>query len=316
MKRAFLSGILTAQIFLAVALAQPALAPVEAARPFVAEQAAPGVYVVVGPYALANMQNAGQISNSTFIIGKEAIAVVDTGGSYVAGARLRATIREKSNLPIRYVILTHDHPDHVFGAAAFLGDNAVFIGHKNLPEALRTHAEDYLRHARRDFGDKTFAGTRVVIPTQLVDDPQTIDLGDRPLKLDAWPPAHTNCDLTVMDETTGTWILGDLIFAGHVPALDGNINGWIATLQRLEKYPAARIVPGHGPASMPWPEAAKPIETYLTVLRDDVRASLRAGETIQEATAKAASSERGKWELFDDFNARNATAAYHELEWE
>jgi glyoxylase-like metal-dependent hydrolase (beta-lactamase superfamily II) len=119
-----------------------------------------------------------------------------------------------------------------------------------------------------------------------------------------------------MDETTGTWILGDLIFAGHVPALDGNINGWIATLQRLENYPAARIVPGHGPASMPWPEAAKPIEAYLTVLRDDVRASLRAGETIQEATAKAASSERGKWELFDDFNTRNATAAYHELEWE
>lgn len=316
MKRALLSGILTAQIFLASAVAQPAQAPVEAARPFIAEQTAPGVYVVVGSTALANIQNSGQISNSSFIVGKDAIAVIDTGGSYLAGQRLRATIREKSDLPIRYVILTHDHPDHVFGAAAFLGDNAVFVGHKNLPEALRTHAEDYLRHARKDFGDATFAGTRVVIPTLLVDSPQTIELGGRPLKLEAWPPAHTNCDLTVMDETSGTWIMGDLIFARHVPALDGNINGWIATLRLLEKHPAARIVPGHGPASLPWPDAARPIETYLTVLRDDVRASIKAGETMQEAAAKAGQSERGNWELFDDFNTRNAITAYHELEWE
>jgi hypothetical protein len=67
---------------------------------------------------------------------------------------------------------------------------------------------------------------------------------------------------------------------------------------------------------MPWPDAARPIETYLTVLRDDLRASIKAGETMQEAAGKAARSERGKWELFDDFNTRNAITAYHELEWE
>jgi quinoprotein relay system zinc metallohydrolase 2 len=316
MKRALLSGILTAQIFLAVALAQPAQAPVEAARPFVAEQTAPGVYVVVGETALSTIQNAGQISNSTFLIGKEAIAVVDTGGSALAGLRLRATIRAVSNLPIRYVILTHDHPDHIFGAAAFLGDNALFIGHRNLPEALQSHGADFLRRAREDVGAAAFGDTRVVVPTLLVDSTQIIDIGDRPLKLEAWPVAHTNCDLTVLDEKTGTWLLGDLIFSGHVPALDGNLNGWIATLERLKARPAERIVPGHGPAAMAWPQAAAAIETYLRVLREDVRASLRAGETLPEAAAKATLSERGKWELFDDFNPRNATAAYHELEWE
>jgi quinoprotein relay system zinc metallohydrolase 2 len=316
LKRALLSGILTAQIFLAVALAQPAQAPVEAARPFVAEQTAPGVYVVVGETALSTIQNAGQISNSIFLIGKEAIAVVDTGGSALAGQRLRATIRANSDLPIRYVILTHDHPDHILGAAAFLGENALFIGHRNLPEALQSHGADFLRRAREDVGAAAFDGTHVVVPTILVDSTQVIDIGDRLLKLEAWPVAHTNCDLTVLDEKTGTWLLGDLIFSGHIPALDGNLNGWIATLERLKARPAARIVPGHGPATMAWPEAAEPIETYLRVLRDDVRASLRAGETLREAAAKAARSERGKWELFDDFNARNATAAYHELEWE
>jgi len=316
MKRALLSGILAAQIFSVSCPAQPAETPVEAAKPFVAEQTAPGVYVVVGPYALADKQNAGQISNATFIVGRDAIAVIDTGGSLLAGQRLRATIRQISSLPIRYVVLTHDHPDHVFGAAAFLGDGAIFIGHKNLPEALKTHAGDYLKHARKDFGEAIFAGTRVVEPTVLVDAPQTIELGDRKLKLEAWPPAHTNCDLTVMDEATGTWVMGDLIFSGHVPALDGNINGWIATLKELEKRPAARIVPGHGPASMPWPGAAGPLDAYLTTLRNDIRASIKAGETMQEAAGKAAQSQRGDWELFDDFNTRNAIAAYHELEWE
>ena len=121
------------------------------------------------------------------------------------------------------------------------------------------------------------------------------------LRLEAWPTAHSNTDLTVLDAETGTWFLGDLLFANHVPALDGKLRGWIAALRDLSGRPAQRVVPGHGPASLDWPEAAGPIGRYLARL---------------EAAGRAGRSEAPRWRLFDEFNARNATSAYQELEWD
>ncbi|MFG1416525.1 quinoprotein relay system zinc metallohydrolase 2 [Xanthobacter sp. V0B-10] len=279
-------------------------------------EVAPGVFVHQAPYALALPRNLGFVGNAGFIIGRDAVAVVDTGGSFKAGAALKAAVQARTGLPIRYVINTHMHPDHVLGNAAFAGPGVTFIGHRNLPEALAARAESYLEATRRLVGEEGTAGTRVVLPDETVAERRVIDLGARPLLIEAWPTAHTATDLTVLDEATGTWFLGDLLFLGHVPALDGKALGWIALLDVLKRRPAARVVPGHGPASQPWPQAAEPTERYLNRLVADVRRLVRDGGTMSDAAREAGRAEAGDWQLFDDFNARNATSAYHELEWE
>lgn len=290
-----------------------------AAQPDVAQldvrEIAPGIFVHQAPYALALPRNLGFVGNAGFIIGRDAVAVIDTGGSREAGERLKAAIRARTELPIRYVINTHMHPDHVLGNAAFAGPGVTFIGHRNLPEALAARAEAYLSATQRLVGAAA-AGTRVILPDETVADVRDIDLGARPLRLEAWRTAHTSTDLTVLDVTTGTWFLGDLLFLGHVPALDGKVLGWLALLEEIQRRPAARVVPGHGPASAPWPEAAAPTERYLRRLVADVRAMVRQGGTMAEAARAAGRDEAGDWTLFDDFNARNATTAFHELEWE
>ena len=106
------------------------------------------------------------------------------------------------------MIDTHDHPDHVFGNAAFLETGAQVVGHRNLPDALAARAEVYLKATRDLIGEAAFAGTLAVAPTLLVDRRMELDLGQRRLTLEAWPPAHTDTDLTVLDERTGTWFLG------------------------------------------------------------------------------------------------------------
>lgn len=290
-----------------------------AAQPDIAQldvrEIAPGIFVHQAPYALALPRNLGFVGNAGFIIGRDAVAVIDTGGSREAGERLKAAIRARTELPIRYVINTHMHPDHVLGNAAFAGPGVTFIGHRNLPEALAARAEAYLSATQRLVGAAA-AGTRVILPDETVADVRDIDLGARPLRLEAWRTAHTSTDLTVLDVTTGTWFLGDLLFLGHVPALDGKVLGWLALLEEIQRRPAARVVPGHGPASAPWPEAAAPTERYLRRLVADVRAMVRQGGTMAEAARAAGREEAGDWALFDDFNARNATTAFHELEWE
>jgi quinoprotein relay system zinc metallohydrolase 2 len=314
--RYFLSLRFAAVVFAGFIAIPEACAGSGAAGPSAAVEIAPGDYVLPGVIALSDKQNAGQISNSGFIIGRDGVAVIDTGGSPAAGRKLVAAIRAWTNKPILYVIFTHGHPDHILGAAAFVEDRPVFVGHRALPAAMAAHAEDYLNAARNLLGEQEFAGMRIVPPTLLVDGATEIDLGDRRLKLESWPSGHTNADVTITDETSGALFLGDLLFSGHIPALDGKLTGWLDNLQKLKQRQVTRAVPGHGPASMAWPEAAEAEEAYLRRLRDDVGEALRQGRTIRQTAESAAATERGNWRLFDDFNPRNATAAYHELEWQ
>jgi quinoprotein relay system zinc metallohydrolase 2 len=278
-------------------------------------EVASGVFVHNGVHEEASAANEDGIANIGFIIGDDAVAVIDPGGSFAEGRALRAAIRARTDRPIRYVILTHVHPDHIFGAAAFRDDHPDFIGHDRLPGALSQRGDYYLRRLRDALGDEA-NGTEIVPPTRLVADRLELNLGGRRLTVQAHRPAHTDNDLTIYDDMTRTLWLGDLLFVDRIPVIEGSLAGWLDQLGQLMAIPAERAVPGHGPASVLWPAGAEPERRYLEAVAHDTRAAIKSGIGIASAYRQVANSERGKWLLFDDYHPRNVTAAYKELEWE
>lgn len=285
----------------------PALAVVEVA---------PGVFVHQGLYEEQSPGNRGDIANAGFIVGRDAVAVIDTLGSFKVGQEFQAAIRSVTDKPIRYVINTHMHPDHVLGNAAFKADGTAFVGHHKLERGLAMRAESYLGTNRTLLGDEAFEGTEIVLPTLAVHDRTTIDLGGRILVCEAQRTAHTDNDLIVTDMETDTLFMGDLLFSVQVPTIDGSIRGWLQLLDEIAARKAQRVVPGHGPHAMAFPEALAPLKRYLSTVADDVRQLILDNKTLSDATKTAGFSERANWELFESYHVRNVTTAFAELEWE
>ena len=278
-------------------------------------EVSPGNYVHYGSFDERSPQNLGDNANIGFIVGEKCVMVIDAGGSLPVGHALRQAIRRITPLPVCYVVLTHVHPDHFFGAAAFLDDHPQFLAHENYPAQLAARSRSYLNSLQRDLGAAA-AGSEIVRPTRLVAGRLELDLGGKTVVVQAWPPAHTDDDLTVFDAPTRTLWLSDLLFIGHTPVIDGTITGFLAVMKDLRHIAADHYVPGHGRSALPWPQPLDAQQRYFTAILDETRAAIRSRKTIQQATDEVGLSEAGNWAAFDLFHRRNVTAAYAELEWE
>jgi quinoprotein relay system zinc metallohydrolase 2 len=283
---------------------------------------ADGVYHVPARHAVWGPAHHGHVANTGFVVGTRCIAVIDTGGSPTVGRALLTAVRQVSTLPVCYVVNTHVHPDHVLGNAEFstAGPGGVapeFVGHHRLGAAMAARGPFYLHALKRDFPRSDHVDT-LVAPTITVQDARELDLGDRVLQLRAWPTAHTDNDLTVYDRRSGTLFLGDLVFLGHLPVLDGKLRGWRSVLQGLREMKPAFAVPGHGPVRSDWPAPLEPTAAYLGALEADVRTALRQGESLADTVRRlgeAPAARLAGWQLSEEFHRRNITAAYAELEW-
>ncbi len=307
---------------LAAALALGSLLCTAAAAPGAADLApldvaevAPGVYVHSGRLEDWLPANGGDVANLGFIVGSRCVAVIDSGGTPLLGQRWRATIERHTRLPICFVIDTHAHPDHVLGNAAFASPGTRFVGSAKFNAAMGARAPYFLRALQRDFGINV-APESLVYPTIAVDGTHELDLGGRTLVVQAWPTSHTDNDLTVYDPATRTLFASDLLFVQHIPVVDGQLRGWLATLQKLTRTDAKLVVPGHGPTQVAGPDAWAPQQEYLETLLRETRAAIKSGKTLSQAVDSVGTRAASRWQLTERFHRRNVTAAFAELEWE
>ncbi|TLP71628.1 quinoprotein relay system zinc metallohydrolase 1 [Pseudomonas nitroreducens] len=207
-------------------------------------QIAEGTWLVEGSTDNFARDNGGAIVNVAFIDTGDGVLVIDTGPSKRYGEALRALIQQTTGKPVKRVLLTHHHPDHVLGNQAFtdVPIGALAGTSKLLKEQGNAMAENMYRLV----GD-WMRGTEVLLPSETVA-PGELQMGSHRFRL-LGLRGHTGADLAILDETTGVLFAGDIVFyqrALTTPNSPG-LDVWLGDIDTLQKLPWKLIVPGHGP---------------------------------------------------------------------
>lgn len=245
----------------------------------VPEAIADGLWVVRGVDAPIEMANGGAIANITIMASEAGTVLVDCGTSLRYGTALKAVVEKLTGKPIVRVYLTHLHPDHIYGAAAF--GPGVVAATPVLANVLKSEGAGFSDGMYRILGD-WMRGTEFAQPqVMLTGDSETF--GGRRLRL--LPLAgHSPADLAILDEITGTLIAGDLVFHDRAPSTPhANLAKWRDALGVLKGLGHKRVIPGHGPVD-PTPNAAiDQTRDWLDWLEATLRAAVLAGQDGVEA---------------------------------
>lgn len=280
------------------------------AQPLQAQAVAPGVWMVQGLAALGTPANRNFISNAAFVVTAEGVVVVDALGSPALAQELLQAIRSVTPQPVKQVIVTHYHADHIYGLQALKAAGATIVAHEQGRGYLYSDtAQLRLQASRQELAPWIDANTQLVPADRWLSGPERFTLGGVEFVVQPAGPAHTPEDLVVMLPQQGVLIAGDLVFRGRIPFVgQADSARWVQALDRLIAFKPRFIVPGHGPMSASAESDLMLTRDYLVHLRATMGEAARNLEPFEEAYAKA---DWSRFEHLPLFKAANRINAYN-----
>jgi glyoxylase-like metal-dependent hydrolase (beta-lactamase superfamily II) len=277
-----------------------------------AVQVAPDTYLVQGVAALGSSTNRNFISNAAFVVTREGVLVVDALGSPVLARELLAEIRRITPAPVRYVVVTHYHADHIYGLQALKDAGATIVAQRGGLLYLNSDTADLrLKASREELAPAVDDNTRLVAADRWIDGSTTLQLGGLDFLLQPVGPAHTAEDLVVWVPQLRLLFAGDVVFRGRIPFVGQADSGhWIAALDTLLGFDARVIVPGHGPVSASARADLELTRDYLVYLRQTMGEAARNMDPFEEAYARTDWSRFDKLPLFGPANRMNVYNIY------
>lgn len=304
-------GLLAALLLplLLMLVARPAAA-IETAPVLAPVAVAPGVWMVQGESALGSPANRNFISNAAFVVTDDGVLVVDALGSPALGRALIEAIGRITSQPLRYLVVTHYHADHIYGLQAFKAAGVTVIAHQLGREYLNSQtAALRLQASREELAPWIDADTRLVAADRWIDAPLTLQMGSTAIVIQPAGPAHTPEDLVVWLPKQQVLLAGDIVFRNRLPYVGQADSGsWIEALDRLLAAGPRIIVPGHGAVSTDAPADLQLTRDYLSYLRKSMTEAARNLAPFDEAYA---STDWSRFEHLPLFKAANRINAYN-----
>jgi glyoxylase-like metal-dependent hydrolase (beta-lactamase superfamily II) len=269
--------------------------PAHAAAPMVPAgetvQIADRIHVIPDP-GVALVPNVG------IVVGDESVLVIDTGMGPANAKTVLDEVRKISSLPIRYLVSTHFHPEHNYGAQAFPAETLVVYATAQRRD-LERKGERYRTWFIEMFGDDVrdlLEPVELVLPDLTFERHAEVNLGGMRAELYYFgSAAHTGGDTVVYLPQQKVAFAGDLVPNGYFPILadaDSSIRGWIATLDAFSELKAETIVPGHGPVGKA--QQVSQVREYLTSIQ----------KRSTELQSKGVPLKQAEERLFTEFTGR------------
>jgi glyoxylase-like metal-dependent hydrolase (beta-lactamase superfamily II) len=310
-----LAGILAGLTIAPLGPASAAPEPIDIDMPL--QQVSEHVYYAQGMPGIAT-DNKGFISNAAAIISDDGVVVVDALGSPSLAQRFLTELLTVTDQPVKAVIVTHYHADHIYGLQVFEDLGAEIIAPGGFQDYLDgPAAAERLAERRVSLFPWVNDQTRLLRPDRVIVEDTEIALGDLTLSIRYLGPAHSDGDLAVLVRPDQVLISGDIIFEGRVPFTgSADTRHWLEVLEGLDKLGIEALIPGHGPAARKPAEAVSMTLDYLKYTR------ARMAEAVEEMIPFDEAYEAADWSRFEDLPAfaathrRNAYGIYLSLEQE
>jgi glyoxylase-like metal-dependent hydrolase (beta-lactamase superfamily II) len=274
---------------------------------------APGVYAVLGDTGRGVEGRA----NAGFVVTSGGVIVIDALASPREGERLLRTIRWVTDRPIAWLVLTHHHPDHHFGAVVLRKAGARVIAHPDRRVLASEGGEnaliaDWVRvvglDAMRGF---EFADT----PDRPVRGSDTVRLGNTTVVVTHPGAGHSPGDLLVWLPAERVLFTGDILVEDGVSmVVDGNSGQLLQVLDSIERMNPVMVVPGHGAIPQRPGDLIGQTRLYLTGLQTDMRAAVEKGVPMRRAMASLPPADETRPVSLNSRRRRNAVRVYLEEE--
>jgi glyoxylase-like metal-dependent hydrolase (beta-lactamase superfamily II) len=287
-------------------------------RPLKIEQV-PGrpVYYVVGQPGIPGHDNEGHTSNAGFVVTSQGVVVFDALGTPSLGWDLLRQIRSVTDQPIRYIVVSHYHADHIYGLQAFKDHSPALIIAQERASEYRENEETADERANQRLDQRRAAlypwvdrDTRVVAPDLTFRQRMVLNLGDRRLVLLYAGPAHSASDMMMMVEPDGVLFAGDIVQNGRIPFMnsdDVDTANWLRALAEVAALDPKFIIPGHGRPSTAARQAIAFTHDYI----DYVRAAMaKAVENWTDFDAAYNETDWSKYKEMPAFTSNNRGNAY------
>ena len=265
------------------------------------KQVSPHVYYVQGPPG-APTDFDGFMSNAAVVITKNEIVVFDALGTPSLAYLLLSKIRAVSDKPIKTVIVSHYHADHIYGLQVFKELGAKIIAPIGAKDYLASDtAEGRLKERRESLFPWVNENTYVVKPDQYIEQVTTLSIGDVQLEIHPLGSTHSNGDQSVYIKPDRVLLAGDLMFEGRIPFVAGSTpQHWLENLKAIDPKDISVVVPGHGPASTHPVEAVRFTQDYLEYLME------KMGAAVEELTPFDEAYKATDWSRYEKMPAFQA----------
>jgi glyoxylase-like metal-dependent hydrolase (beta-lactamase superfamily II) len=279
-------------------------------------------WLLFGNVAVADAYNRGWTGNAGFVVTDDGVVVIDALGTPKLGKRIIATIKTVTDKPIRYLIVTHNHPDHAYGAIAFkrLG-GVTIISHEGAEQYFNSGRWETSVEFRRSIIAPDMQDFEFVLPDIAIDGDvfsrHNIVVGGVTFEMYNVGPHHSFGDLVVHQvEDKIVWV-SDLAFNGRTTFIgDGNSQQALTSIDWLATtFPDVRLmVPGHGSAqTAPFPMVEK-TRSYIERLRKIMAQAIEDDLELQDAIEQANFDDWKNTRLYGANQPANASFIYRELE--